>query len=350
MGFFTDEEHASAKIEKMIMHVVGGKTFTAMPQRKPEHVGFFIDKILETAADPVFTFKTSSITRAELEKIATGNNSFERGAQSLALSFNQKHVSGSADGVLFMFELSVKDPSTKIYSLIKYDYKMALEQDGSNPGNTLREIVTALIDDKKAIQKTAVVRMVNGVAEKSVSARDRTKQAPDIADYFADFLTVTRTISNADLSKITRDLLRKTLQACKADLPDQDIPKATKIAQGILGRRMKIDEEAIVEAVLVGAGDPVDEKARHRLERETRTRVKKSKLHQLEFKPDRTVLRQPHLRKIITAEGVTVMFADADNNPNVKVIDTGGDTRQIVIETKRITENTLVTPPPGQRS
>jgi hypothetical protein len=349
MGFFTDEEHASAKIKKMIMHVVGGKTFIAMPQRKPEHVDFFLGKILETAADAVFTFKAASSTRAEIEEIASAKKTFERGAQSLALSFNQKHVSGSADGVLFMFELEVEDPSVVIYSFIKYDYKMALEQDGSNPGNSLREIVTALIDDKKAIQKTAVVRVVNGVAEPSVSARDRTKQAPDIAVYFADFLAVTRTISNEDLSKITRDLLRRTLQACKADLPDQDIPRATKIAQGILGRRLKIDEEAIVEAVLIGAGDPSDEKVKHRLERETRTRVKKSKLHELEFKPDRKVLRQPHMRKIITAEGVTVMFTDTDNNPNVKIVNTGGDSRQIIIETKLITENSLVSPPPGQR-
>lgn len=350
MGFFTDEEYASAKIEKMILHVVGGKTFTAMPQRKLEHVDFFTSKILETAADAVFSFKANSSTRFELENIAKGLNTFERGAQSLALSFNQKHVGGSADGVLCMFELSVTDLQTKIYSLIKYDYKTALEQDGSNPSNTLRQIVTALIDDKKAIQKTALVRVIDGIAEPAVSARDRTKQAPDIADYFADFLAVTRTISNQDLSKLTRELLRRTLKACKADLPGEDIPKATKIAQGILGKRQKIDEEAIVDAILFAAGDPDDQKIRHRLERETRTRIKKSKLHELEFKPDRSVLRQPHMRKIITAEGVTVMFVDADNNPNVQVIDTGGDTRQIIIETKRITENTLVTPPPGKPS
>ncbi|MFK1548917.1 nucleoid-associated protein [Pseudomonas aeruginosa] len=347
MGFFTEKEEASVAIRRMSLHVVGSKTFDAMPERKPEHTEFFKTKILESAADAVFTFKTNSTTRIELEAIAGGSVTFERGAQSIARSFNTQHVVGSADGVLCMFELSVDEPNTVIYSLIKYDYKMALEQDGAKPEAALRRIVTALIDDKKAIQKTALVRVVDGVAEASVSARDRKRQAPDLADYFEAFLGVTRTISDEELSQTASTLLRRALKACKELLPDHDVPKAFRTAKGILGRRRKVDEDAIVEAVISAAGDPSDDKTVHRLERETRRRVRESKLHQLEFKPDRSVLRQPAIRKLRTVEGVTIIFPDIENNPNVDIRDVGGGAQRIVIETKKIMENSLVAQRPG---
>ena len=75
------------------------------------------------AAAPVFMFKAVSVTRKEVEAIASGDTSFVAGAQALAASFNRAHVGGSADGVLLMFELSLADPDVKIYSLIKYDYR-----------------------------------------------------------------------------------------------------------------------------------------------------------------------------------------------------------------------------------
>jgi len=348
MGFFTDEEQDSLKINRWILHVVGGKTFDAMPERKPEHSDFFLSKIVETAADPIFSFLETSTTRDEIEAIASGTSTFKRGGQSLARGFNTLHTGGSADGVLCMFELGVDDPDTRIYSFIKYDYRMALEQDGAKPETALRRIVTALIDDNKAVQKTALIRTVRGVAQEEVSAKDRKKQAPDLADYFSSFLGVTRAVSNQELSKKAREILSRALKACKADLPDQNVPKAFKAAQGALGRRTEINGDAIVEAVLFAAGDPEDEKIRKHLERETRRRIKDSKLHEVAFKPDRSVLRQPAMRKLVTVEGITVTFLDIDNNPNLRIVDQPGGGKQIVIETKHIKENNLVATPPGQ--
>lgn len=348
MSFFTDEELASLTIERMILHVVGTKDFQSMPERPLEEEAFFIGKIKDMAAAPVFMFKKVSTTRQEVESIAVGDVTFEYGAQSLAASFNRQHVVGSADGVLCMFELEVAEPDVKIYSLIKYDYKLALEQDGASPGQALRRIVTALVDDKKAIQKTALIRVVGGVADQNISATDRTKQGADLADYFAEFLSVTRAVSDTELSEITRRLLKGALQACKADLPGQDVPRAVKRAQASLGTRKKIDEEAIVEAVMTAAGHPEDEKIANRLERETRKRVRTSKIHEVSFKPDRRIFRQPYMRKIMTVEGVTILFPDRIENPSVQVITLQGDKKQIIVDTDKVTEDSVVTPKPGQ--
>lgn len=348
MGFFSDEEIDSLKITRMILHVVGTKNFEAQPERALEEEAFFIGKIVDMAAAPVFMFKAVSTTRDEIEAIATGATPFVDGAQSLAASFSRAHVGGSADGVLLMFELSVKDPNVKIYSLIKYDYKLALEQSDGAPGNKLRRIVNAPVDEKKTIQKTALVRVVNGVADKNISSTDRTKKGVDLADYFADFLSVTRNVSDTELSEVARGVLKAVLQTCIEHLPGNDVAKALKKAQANLGARRLIDEDVIVEVVMLAAGHPKDEKIAIRLERETRRRVNKSKLHELSFEPDRQILRQPYMRRIVTTEGVTILFPDRTENPNVKVVELKGGKTQIIVDTDRVTEDSVVTPKPGQ--
>jgi hypothetical protein len=348
VGFFTDEELGTLRIKNMILHVVGGTTFTAAKVRKVEHEPFFVGKIVDTAVDAVFTFDATSPSKAELEAIASGRVSFERGAQALALSFNRQHVSGSSDGALFMFELTVRDPNTRIYSLIKYDYREALQQDPVKPDGLLRRIINAFIDDNRAIQKAALFRVVGGSAEDEVSARDRTKRdKPDISDYFRDFLGVTREVSDEELSKKVRGLLQDTLTKFVDHLPNKHIPTAFAEARGLLGKRQKVDKKAIIEAVLHAAGDPTDSKLKQRIIHDTEQRIRKAKLDNLSFKPVPNILRQPAYRRIKTTEGVTVTFPDNAASNLVQVQATANGGQRIVIETQRITNDDLVGKRPG---
>jgi hypothetical protein len=343
VGFFTDEELDSLRIRHMILHVVGGRSFTAVAARKVQHEAFFISKIVGTAVDPVFNFDVSSSTRDRLEKIATGKQTFERGAQGVALSFNQKHVSASSDGALFMFELTVRDSAVRIYSLIKYDYREALQQDPSQPDGVLLRIIDAFIDDNRAIQKAALIRVVNGVAETTVSARDRVKRAtPDISDYFRQFLGVTRSICDEELSRTVLDLVQKTLQAFKSELPGQNLSGALASARGVLGNRAIIDGPAIVEAVLHGAGEPSDAKLRKKIVDATEGRIRKARIDQLAFQPVRAILRQPPTRRIITAEGVVVSFPDSATGSTVQILDNGAQGQRIIIDTQKITDDALL--------
>lgn len=346
MGFFTDEELNSLQIKNMILHVVGGASFSAAKARKVEHEAFFISKIIGTAVDPVFTFDAQSATRDKLQDIAGAKDTFERGAQALAMSFNSAHVSGSSDGALFMFEMTVRDPAVRIYSLIKYDYREALQQDPT--GVTLVRIINAFIDDNRAIQKAALIRVVNGQAEDEVSARDRVKRAtPDITDYFRDFLGVTRKIDDSELSRKVLDLVQGTLKKFKNDLPAKDLSKALADARGMLGNRQKIDKKAIIEAVLHGAGDPSDARLRKKLEDETENRIRKAKIDSITFKPVRAVLRQPPTRRIRTTEGVIVTFPDDAAGSTVQIVDNGPLGKRIIIDTQQIMEDDLVTKRPG---
>jgi len=183
----------------MILHVVGTETFTPEAARSVEHETFFLSRLLDLDATPVYSFNDGSRTKRTLEDIAKSVVTFELGAQTLSHDFSKLHVGASRDGALFVFELGNEDPGLKIYSLIKYDYSEAIEQREENGESLLRKIVTAFIADRKAIQKAAIVRVRDGIAEATVATRDRAKPQPDIGDYFATFLDVTRTLTDAEL-------------------------------------------------------------------------------------------------------------------------------------------------------
>jgi len=342
LGFFTEQETGSLTIESMILHVVGGETFTPESERDVEHAQFFIDRILETDVVAVYSFDPLSRTKDQLEQIATRAITFEAGAQALSQEFSRLHVGGSIDGALFIFELGCADPGVKLYSLIKYDYSEAIEQSGEDGASLLRKIVHAFVADKKAIQKAAIVRVTNGVADLLVATKDRAKPAPAISDYFATFLHVARTLSDIELTEKAIHTLKLAVTESKEHLPNQDVPRAFRRAKAALRDRQEISGDAIVEAVLAAADDPADEAVRTKITNIALRKIKLSRLSGLVFRPDRQQLRRPPLRRIKTIEGVTLIYPDALETASVErtVSPSGGEV--ITITTQRILEDVVV--------
>lgn len=344
MGFLTEIERENLRIESMILHVVGEEEFEPQPARAVEHANFFIGRILDTDAAAVYEFKAVSGSRDHLQAMATGAMTFEAGAQELAREFSRLHGTTTRDGAFLIFELRTDVADVRLYSLIKYDYREAIEQmDGEDGQQRLRRIIHAFIDDKKAIQKAAIIRVVNGQAEPMISARDRTRPAPEIADYFATFLDVERTRSDADLNRLLTEALRKTLIESKDLLPNGDVSKAFRAAKGILRDRQEIDEDAVVDAVVAAAGHPADEQTVATLRRRTIQKLKTQRLTGIAFPPDRQILRKPNLRKISTVEGVVLMYPDEVNGVTVRrVANLEGPGEVITITTNRVVEDVVV--------
>lgn len=343
MGFLTDQERRSLQIVAMILHVVGEDPFIPETARAVEHEGFFVGRILDTDVAPVYSFKEGSATCAQLERMARSEVTFETGAQDLSREFSRFHGTTSREGAFFIFQIATDDPQTTIYSLVKYDYREAIEQaEGEQGASLLRRIVHAFIADKKAIQKSALVRVVDGHAESAISAHDRIKPAPEIGEYFARFLDVDRSRSDQDLNEAVVDVLRQTLKDSKDLLPSRDVPRALRHAKGLLRNRQEIREEAITDAVLAAAGNPEDEETRTLLLRRTTQKIRAAKLTGLVFRPDPQVLRRPPLRRVKTTEGVVLTYPDDANAVTVRrqAQPQGGEI--ITITTDQIVEDTVV--------
>jgi len=349
MSFLTDDEVASLAINRMILHVVGGEApFEPQPEMPVgEHAEFFLARIQDTAVSAVHEFQDGSPTKATLERIARGETGFESGAQSLSDDFSGRHVAASRDGAFFIFELVVSDPTVRLYSLIKYDYRQVVELYDRDGQNALRQIVQAFVKEKRAVQKSALVRVVNGVAQGAVSARDRMSEAPDLTDYFRAFLRVARERTDHELCQGVTSVLRQTFQRCRRLLPGENVPAAYRVAQDHLRGRQRVDDDAVREAVFVAAGRPTDESVLVELDRVREREMQRHRLTGLEFAPDLAVFRAAPRRRMRTVEGVLIEFPGAEEDRSVTHV-RGPDGSEVITVRSRepLVENDIV----GQRT
>lgn len=343
MSYLVDGEGDALRITRMILHVVGTGDFepqAEMPMVEQEP--FFLARIRDVDASGLFTFDPASQTKRSIGDIAQGTVSFEEGSQQLARDFASRHGGASVDGALFVFELSSNQPGSSLYSLVKYDYREAIERTDDNGQSHLRRIVEAFVADKRALQKSCLIRVDNGIVSDEIAAQDRMGRAPDLTDYFAGFLNVRRSRSDSELNRSLTDALRAVFTDRRDDLPNQDPGAALVLAKDALRQRQKIDNAAILEAVLVASGDPQQPDIRGAFEATVARKIRGAKLTGVEFAPDPLVLRRAARKKIQTVEGITIEYPSDLEGVRVRNTASANGGRTITIETAKIEDQTIV--------
>ncbi|MCO6415684.1 nucleoid-associated protein [Siccirubricoccus sp. KC 17139] len=352
MGFLTEEESSCLRINHVILHVVGGKAeFEPQPELCDHvHADFFLGRIRDSAIDSVHRFRDNSETKEKLERIAKGEISFEAGAQDLSRAFSRGHVGSSKDGAFFVFELGATCPNTHLFCMIKYDYRQAIELYDNGGQNALREIVQAFIKEPRAIQKICLVRVIDGVADANVSARDRMGNAPDLTEYFEKFLDVKRERDNSELTRNMSEAVRASLQDCREFLPDGSVATALSAVKETLRTRETVDDEAVREAVLVAAGRPTDENVRAALEKSVNRHLKNKRIFGVVFRPDAQVLGRAPRRFIRTAENVEVTYPGDQEGHAVKRVENSDGSVTISIRTaQKLIEDGVLAERNGRR-
>lgn len=343
MSYFFDGESDALQIKKMILHVVGAGDFEPQAEMQDvEQESFFLARIREIDASSLFSFDDDSQTKRTVGEIAQGAISFEEGAQRLARDFSSRHSGASSDGALFMFELASNSPNTALYSIFKYDYREVLERTDEDGQSHLRRIVEAFVADKRALQKSCLVRVQDGVVSEEVAAQDRMGRAPDLTDYFAAFLNVSRARNDVELNRSLTEALREVFTDRRSDLPNRDASAALRVAKEALGQRQKIDNAAVLEAVLVAAGNPAEPDLVSAFESTVNRKLRKSKLTGVEFKPDQQVLKRAARKRIQTVEGVTLEYPSDLEGVRVRSVAGPNGSRTITIDTARIEDETII--------
>lgn len=343
MSYFFDGESDALQIQKMILHVVGAGDFEPQAEMQDvEQESFFLARIREIDASGLFSFDDDSQTKRTVGEIAQGTISFEEGAQRLARDFASRHSGASSDGALFMFELSSNSPNNTLYSIFKYDYREVLERTDEDGQSHLRRIVEAFVADKRALQKSCLVRVQDGVVSEEVAAQDRMGRAPDLTDYFAAFLNVRRARNDVELNRSLTDALREVFTDRRSDLPNRDASAALRVAKEALGQRQKIDNAAVLEAVLVAAGNPAEPDLVSAFESTVSRKLRKSKLTGVEFAPDQQVLKRAARKRIQTVEGVTLEYPSDLEGVRVRSVSGPNGSRTITIDTARVEDETII--------
>lgn len=342
MSFLTDAEASSLRLARMSLHIVSDDDFHPEPELAIEHDDFLLDRIRDIASASVYRFEDVSSTRATVEAIATRKIGFEQGAQTLAREFSRFHRGGTRDGAFFVFELGVDDESIRIYALMKYDYGQALELIEREGSAGLRRIVEAFVGDKSAIQKSALMRVVNGLAEMSISTRDRMgRPTPELTDYFIRYLQVVRDRSDTELTNAVKEVMRTALEDHRDLLPSGGVASAVSRALQVLRTTETVTEDVVNHAVWMGAGQPADESARDSLKKSVGRLVKRKRLAGVSFPPDGSQLGRPVTRLVRTEEGVTIQYNTGLEGQAVRRVDSSDGETQFIVTTRKYTDAVL---------
>lgn len=340
MSFLTDAEADSLRLARMSLHIVGGDDeFEPQEELPIEHDDFLIELLKAIASDAVYRFQSISTTRDTVEAIAGRATGFQEGAQALANDFGRLHKGAVKDGAFFVFELGVADESVKIYALVKYDYSQALEIVHREGGTGLRRIIEAFVGNKSAIQKSAIIRTRDGVAEPTLSTRDRMgRPAPLLTEYFKDYLQVVRDRTDEQLTSDVKEAVRIALSDNKEYLPRGGLAGCVSRANDVLRNSPELNEDVIRQAVWVGAGQPEDETIRARLEQSIDRLVRKKKLSGIAFAPSAAQLPRSVKRTVTTTEGVRIEYNTALAGQAVVEQELGDGRVQFVITTESYTD------------
>ncbi|MGA2485150.1 MAG: hypothetical protein ABSF49_04070 [Roseiarcus sp.] len=342
MSFFTDAEASSLRIARISLHIVSDDEFRPEPELAIEHDDFLLDRIRDVAPASVYRFDDVSAARDTIEAIATRKVGFEEGAQTLAREFCRFHQGNTRDGAFFVFELGTDDESVRLYALMKYDYGQALELIEREGAAGLRRIVEAFIDDKSAIQKSALVRVVNGSAEASISTRDRMgRPAPQLTDYFIRYLQVVRDRTDSELTTAVKDVVRAALEDHREHLPSGGVAPAVSRALEVLRNTETITEDVVNHAVWMGAGQPADDQVCDSLKKSVGRLVKRKRLAGVAFPPDGTQLARPITRLVRTEEGVTIQYNTGLEGQAVRKTELSDGETQFIITTRKYTDAVL---------
>ncbi|MBN9147948.1 MULTISPECIES: nucleoid-associated protein [unclassified Nitrobacter] len=340
MGYLTDEEFGNLRVERMIIHLVGkaDEPFAPRDEIDVQEEGFFRARIQSEAGDGVHSFVDGSEVRQIVERMAKGRMSFAKGGQALARRFFDLHVRQSVSGAFFVLQLGADDRDTKLFALIKYDYREAVELTDADGRSVLRAIVQAFVKERRAVQKFCLIRVNNGAADELVCASDRMKEAPDLTDYFERYLGVQRSKSNSELSKRLNEALRGTLQEVKDLLLNADVGAAMSKAKLALQGRATVSNDDVVDAVMHAADRPDDEDIRTRIDNVTRRTLKRQQLQDVEFRPDRATLQVQPRRVVRTVEEVRLEFPGEELGRSV-IRQTIGDEVVFTVRTRRLVED-----------
>jgi hypothetical protein len=310
MSFLTPTEQDSLRIARLSLHIVGGEDeFEPQPELAVEHDDFLLQLLKDIASNSVYRFNDISTTRDTVEAIAQRKRSFEACAQSLAADFCRFHKGRTKDGAFFVFELGVEDDNVNIYGLIKYDYSQALELVHREGANGLRRIVEAFVRDKSSIQKAALIRIVNGVAEPAISTRDRMgKPAPNLTDFFQNYLQVVRDRTDEELTREVREVIRTALTDHREHFQRGEMAAGVARAVDVLRNAPEITEDVMRQAVWVGAGQPEDEAFKSALDVSVDRLIRRKKLAGISFAPHQEGLPRSVRRRVQTQEGITIEY------------------------------------------
>ncbi|WP_369920777.1 nucleoid-associated protein [Marinomonas polaris] len=350
---FTSEQRDSIKIKSFIFHVI---EVDKRPENKsvfvveidkvalaPAQEKFFTDHFKHTAEGTQFLFTTygGNLKDKGLDLIKNPLN-FLQISKDAAREFTRHHKAQMSDGI-FVFSLVEYDFAPgqpehalfllKINKQSSFPYSYESDPKTGEIVATVDASHTSLVQDRKAISKSAIIDLTNEFAW-DVLAVD-TKDGPGITDYFRDFMEVTPKDKGEILTNKAHDAVRKWATKAKRNQEfagNEDYNTTCGRSYQYLSNsssRTFISDDFI--RYVVKDANPAKEKAlRNTLEEQ----LKKDGVFGQSFTTVPDSIRKKTV-KYITAEGVVISYNGDQSKSRIDITKRGDDT-VVTITTKKL--------------
>ena len=305
----TEAEKESFKIEKFIFHII--------IQQDP--VPIYLDEVVLSESQELFFKKRfSDISqgtqyvfkekdKSELFQDCTRliddpQKNFVDISKKITASFKGHHNKNTNDGVFITALVSVGE-ERKLIFLIKLDHRTVYQYKINRNRALLEEIKNTFVEDKKAIQKAALVDITDYYIW-DVLATDRTAANSEtgIREYFANFLTVTERETPSKLTENAVKFVNRWAIAHREDIdPAQEVSSYKSRAINYLLTTNKFDSDEFIKTVIMDE----DVERRLSLASSLKSYLDEQGLSGQTFVPTKgslTKTKKKHIRQ--TAEGI----------------------------------------------
>lgn len=338
-------EKDSFKIEKFIFHIIIQEELNPIYLDEIDldasQVKFFKDRFVDVSegVQHVFSDKVNSGFYQDCMSIVNEpDKKFLEISKKITASFKSHHNKNTNNGVFITSLVNVDEKRFLIF-LLKLDHRKVYEYTVENKKALLHEITQTFVEDKRAIQKSALIDVSN-YYNWDVLATDRTSGGKTaLRKYFADFLTVIEKETPSNLTEKAVVVIRQWAIKNKSILdPKQDLSTYKKRGIDYLNSTAKFKTKDFIKAVVQD-----DNNSREQKQMESfKSFCDDCGLTGQSFVPNKNSLNKK-IRKNVrqTAEGVRIEWVGDSKEHHIEIPskpDKNDGLFHIVIKTSKIEE------------
>lgn len=347
MPCLSDEDLDGLQIEQSVFHIVGpgSEHFQLLEAFDAgQFASFFLGRIRSVNGGNRYCFLDDAPVRAQLGRIDADVAAFQEESERLATAFNEAHGGATAVGAFLVFTLAC--PTGRVFALLKFEDEKVLsyglkEGRSGKPAPTFDEIKRTFVQNRKALQKAALIRLDD--TEDVVFVVDRQNpQRP--AAYFERFLHIRRLRSEEELTQKLVEITCTIARKHKGTLPTDSLKSLSQRLFNASQSGGDVDGESADEWFMSIVGPlPSDSPVL----KDFRAELAREGMAGESFKLAKGAVQAPRNRRIETAGGVKVTFPTTLAGSLVKVDEENG---KIIIQDQIVLNDVELAPNIRSRS
>ena len=347
-----DNQIESLGIQKLIFHVInvdGEGEDRVIPLDEvaldDDQKKFFLDRIRSVAKGVQYDFIPNNVTtKNSCNTLLTEPENFRKTSIELTHAFASHHKGNMSSGVfvtsIVQTVFTAGRPIQMIF-LAKFDHRnvyqivVRAKQNGDGNEVVMQKIADNLVEDKSAIQKSALIDISESFSWDVLADERKLKSSGEVTDYFKGFL-------GAQLKEVASVLTVRAVQSVRKwayALEEENLPDGEERgnyrarAVSYMQTQDEFDSDGFIEAVVKDT-DPVRREA---VKASLKATLEEAGLTNQKFQPKPASLPRTDKKQVWkTAEGLTLEFSGESTDFGLKVEERndGQDGYLISIKTK----------------